>query len=141
MKPIQKNEIKQLVNSIGSRSVLMNEFLIQIVSAYERDHHMLAFAGTVMTLEHMVKFSAGMVGGNFHTAMKNIKNENRITSSEYDALNFVRQIRNSMFHDDPYSMVLEIDGKACFLSEDSTYERLLDDHFVKILRIMNKLYV
>ena len=119
--------------------VFMNVFLLQILSAYKSRDHMLTFVGAVIALEHAVKSSAGMVDGAFHIALQKIRDENKITPDEYTMIDFLKCTRNKMFHENVYATGLKIQGVIYFLSEDSTYEYLLDEHLADMLRIMEKL--
>ena len=117
----------------------MNVFLLQILSAYEKGDHMLAFVGSLIALEHPVKSSAEMLDGNFHTALQKIRDENKITPDEYEAIKKLKNVRNKMFHENVYATVLIADGLVHMFSEDSTYKYLLDRQLVEMLQIIEKL--
>ena len=135
-----KQKIYELINSISAMDVFMNIFLLQILTAYENQNHTLAFVGSVIALEHTVKFSAEMVDGSFHTALQKVNDENKITTDECAMINFLKHTRNKMFHENVYATGLEIQGVLHFFNEDSTYEYLLDEYLVDVLQIMKKLF-
>ena len=133
-------KIFEMVRAVCERDLLLNTFFLQIMSSYENKHYMLAFVGTIIVLEYVVKYSANMRDGEFHAALTKISGENKITPEEHIRIQHLKEIRNKLFHENPHSVGYMIDDKISLFSENSTYEHLLSNHFVEVLQIMKKLH-
>ena len=68
-------KIFKIMKTVCGRDTLLNTFFLQIISSYENKHYMLTFAGMVIVLEYVVKYSANMRDGKFHDALKKIRQE------------------------------------------------------------------
>ena len=100
---------------------------------------MLAFVGSLIALEHTVRFSVDLPDEEFDTALQKIRDENKITFNEYSVIAKLDHIHYRMSHENVYATALIVDETAYMFYEDSTYEYLLDKTFVEMLQIMEKL--
>lgn len=98
--------------------------------------HLLAY---LFYQKQIIKFSIDKIDGNFYRTIIEAKEKELIDDMEFQLLDFLREIRNKIFHESHYPTGLEINGIFWSFSEDETKQLVYEKFSLKIFQLVFKL--
>jgi hypothetical protein len=131
--------IEAVLNKIIERNQLIGTLALESVQCYNDHYDMAALACLFILVEQTIKFRLNVIEGNYHRLLKLAKEEKAITDDDFILLNFLRELRNKMFHENHYAWSFEVRGIQHFFSEDNTKRLLFSEYAEPCFQIVIRL--
>jgi hypothetical protein len=131
--------MENILNKIIERNQLIGTLALESVQCYNAHYDTAALACLFILVEQTVKFRLDVTEGNYNILLKSAKEEKAITDDDFTLLNFLRELRNKMFHENYYTWSFEVRGIQHFFSEDNTKKLLFSEYAEPCFQIVIRL--
>jgi hypothetical protein len=131
--------MEDILNKIIERNQLIGTLAVESVQCYNDHYDMAALACLFILVEQTVKFRLNVIEGNYNSLLELAKEEKAITADDLTLLNFLRELRNKMFHEKHYAWSFEVRGIQHFFSEDNTKRLLFSEYAEPCFQIVIRL--
>lgn len=111
-----------IVNKIIERDRVFGNLCLEAEYSRINKNYFAALACLFVISEQIVKYMVNKNDGNFKQTTLEAKKSGFIDESEWEMLNSIRDMRNKIFHENHYSLGIEIKNKIFPISEDETKE-------------------
>lgn len=132
--------MSDLINQIQEKDRILGKLCSEAEHSYEHENYFAALACLFVISEQIVKHSINKIDGNFHQAITEAMEKKIIDDAEYEMTDSLRQLRNKIFHENNYSMGIEIDGKNFPIDEDEIkvilYKKFSNKLFLLVLKLI-----
>ena len=122
---------EQLLTQIYIKHPVFGDLSREAEDSFTHYNHSAALACLFVLLEGSLKYSLDYDETDklsLSTAINKCYQTKKISVEEKELLHQIRRIRNSLFHDDPYSIAIVIDGLIYQYSETETKELLYEKY-------------
>lgn len=136
---------QKIINDVFAHHPVLGELCREAEDSYDTDNYNAALACLFVMAEASLKYAvdyeqADKMG--FFQIIEKAKTIKFISKSESDTFHQLREVRNYLFHDDPYSLALPLNDLLYPLSESDTrkllYELFADKAFEITKRAVTK---
>jgi hypothetical protein len=135
----------QLTNDIIARHELFGELCLEATLSYENKNYTAALACLFVLTETSLKFAIEDDPEDkwgLDMSISEAKKKDFITKEQVKELRFLQLVRNTLFHQDSYSSVIEHEGTAFPLADPDTkkllYETLWEQVFLIAKQIVTR---
>ncbi len=129
----------EIIAKIIGRDRIFGKLCSEAEKSYKQENYFSALACLFVLAEQTIKFSVNKINGNFHRAIAEAREKNLIEETEFQFLNFLKEIRNKIFHESNYPRGLKIEGKFWSFSDDETKELIYKEFSTKLFQLVFKL--
>jgi uncharacterized protein YutE (UPF0331/DUF86 family) len=131
------NEQKILDNICGGDKVL-GKLCQEAENSYENTNYFAALACLFVITEQIIKYSLDKNGGHYYECLIEANKKEVINEDEFKILNKMRNLRNTIFHENNYSAGIEIKNKYFPLDEDETKKIIYQDFSPTIFNLVER---
>lgn len=129
----------EIVGQISTKDRIFGKLCFEAESSYEQGNYFSALACLFVITEQIIKFSVDKIDGNFQKTILEARKKGIINEAEFKTVNYLRDIRNKIFHENNIASGIEIDGKFWSFGEDETRQLIYDNFSQKIFQLVFKL--
>ncbi|MEE8479387.1 MAG: hypothetical protein V3S42_05180 [Candidatus Neomarinimicrobiota bacterium] len=131
--------MKDAINKILERDRVFGEICQEAEISYKNENYFSAIACLFIVAEQTIKHLLNKKNGNFYKLLTEAREIKKISESEFALIDILRDFRNKLFHENHYSLGIEIKGKLFPVDEKETkkiiYEQFAGSVFEIVLRI------
>ena len=129
-----------IINRILEKDHVFGKLCSEAEHAYKHKNYFSALVCLFVISEQIIKHSINIIDGNFYQATVEAREKDLINDVEFKITNDLRKLRNKIFHENHYSMGIEINGIYFLVSEDEIKEILYNKFsysvFLLVLRLI-----
>ena len=132
--------MNSVANQVAEKDRVFGKLCSEAEYSYKHENYFAALACLFIISEQIIKHSVDKIDGNFYQATTDARDKKIIDDVEYEMIDNLRQLRNKIFHENHYSMGIEINGKNFPIDEDEVkeiiYRKYSERVFILVLRLI-----
>lgn len=132
--------MREIINKITARDRMFGSLCLEAEKSFSDANYFSALACLFILTEQIIKYSLHKNEGNFYSLTLQAKEKGLIDDSEFQTINSLRDFRNKLFHENHYSLGVEIGAETYLVSENETkklvYEQFNKKVFSLVLRLV-----
>ena len=132
-------KMNKIINQITEKDRVFGKLCSEAECSCKYENYFSALACLFVILEQIIKYAANEIDGNFYQTTIKAKEEGLIDETEFEMVNTLRKLRNKIFHENHYSMGIEINEKNFPIDEDEIKEILYKNFSERIFLLVLKL--
>lgn len=128
-----------IINQILEKDRVFGEICQEAEISYENENYFSALVCLFIISEQIIKYSVDEIDGNFYQRTIKAKEKGLINDVEFKMVNTLRVLRNKIFHENHYSMGIEINGINFPIDENEIKEILYKKFSERVFLLVSKL--